>query len=113
MTNSSTHHILFYDYVEDMADRRRPYREAHLARIFAEREAGRLVMAGALGDPQPDDLSAAQEGEAERRAGRELKGGALVFRDVSPDDIEAFVAADPYVTAGLVTSHQIERWSVV
>jgi uncharacterized protein YciI len=113
MTNSSTHHILFYEYVEDMAERRAPYREAHLERIFAEREAGRLVMAGALGDPEPDDLSAAQKGEAGRRAGRELKGGALVFRDVSPDHIESFVAADPYVKAGLVTSHRIERWNLV
>jgi uncharacterized protein YciI len=93
MTNSSTHHILFYEYVENMAERRGPHREAHLARIFAERDAGRLVMAGALGDPP--------------------HGGALVFRDVSPDDIEAFVAADPYVEAGLVTAHRIERWNVV
>ena len=64
MANSSTHHILFYEYVDDMAEQRGPYREAHLARIFSEREAGRLVMAGALGDPP--------------------HGGALVFRDVSP-----------------------------
>jgi uncharacterized protein YciI len=93
MTNSSTHHILFYEYVEDMAERRGPYREAHLERIFAERDAGRLVMAGALGDPP--------------------HGGALVFRDVTPDHIEGFVAADPYMTAGLITAHRIERWNVV
>jgi uncharacterized protein len=93
MSNSSTHHILFYEYAPDMGQRRGPYREAHLARIFAEREAGRLVMAGALGDPP--------------------HAGALVFRDVTPDEIEAFVAADPYVTAGLVTAHRIERWNVV
>jgi uncharacterized protein len=93
MTNSVTHHILFYEYVPDMAERRGPYREAHLARIFAEREAGRPIMAGALGEPP--------------------HGGALVFRDVTPDEIEAFVAADPYVTAGLVTAHRIERWNVV
>jgi uncharacterized protein YciI len=93
MANSVTHHILLYEYVEDMAERRGPYREAHLARIFAERDAGHLVMAGALGDPP--------------------HGGALVFRDVTPDEIEAFVAADPYMTAGLITSHRIERWNLV
>jgi uncharacterized protein YciI len=58
-------------------------------------------------------LSAAQGGEAGRRAGRELKGGAIVFRDVAPEDIEAFAAADPYVGAGLVTAHRIERWNLV
>jgi uncharacterized protein len=89
----SAHHILFYDYVENMAERRVPYREAHLKRIGAEREAGRVVMAGALGDPP--------------------HGAAIVFKDVDPADIEAFAAEDPYVTAGLVTTRRVERWNVV
>jgi uncharacterized protein len=93
MTNSSTHHILFYDYIDDMAERRGPYREAHLAGITVEREAGRIVMAGALGDPP--------------------HGAAIVFRGVTPEEIEAFATADPYATAGLVTAHRIERWNVV
>ena len=45
------HHLLLYDYVQDMADRRGPYREAHLGRIRAGQDEGRIVMAGALGDP--------------------------------------------------------------
>jgi uncharacterized protein len=87
------HHILFYEYVEDMADRRGPYRDDHLARIAAEREAGRVVMAGALGDPP--------------------HGAAIVFADVAPEQVEAFAAEDPYVTAGLVTGRRVERWNVV
>ena len=87
------HHILFYEYVENMADRRGPYREAHLERIGAERDAGRVVMAGALGDPP--------------------HGAAIVFRDVGPEQIEAFAAEDPYVTAGLVTARRVERWNVL
>jgi uncharacterized protein len=89
----SDHHILFYEYVENMVQRRAPYREAHLARVGAERDAGRVAMAGALGDPP--------------------HGAAIVFRDVPPDEIEAFAASDPYVTAGLVTARRIERWNVV
>lgn len=87
------HHILFYEYVPDMADRRGPYREAHLAKIGAEREAGRVVMAGALGDPP--------------------HGGAIVFRGVEPAQIDAFADSDPYVEAGLVTARRIELWKVV
>jgi uncharacterized protein YciI len=87
------HHILFYEYVKDMADRRGPYRAAHLARIGSEREAGRIVMAGALGDPPA--------------------GAAIVFVDVPVEEIEAFAAADPYVEAGLVTGRRIEPWAVV
>jgi len=93
MADPIPHHILFYEYVENMAERRIPHREAHLAKILAEREAGRVVMAGALGNPP--------------------HGGAIVFKGVEPEEIEAFVDSDPYVTAGLVTSHRIERWNII
>jgi uncharacterized protein len=93
MSDQVVHHLLFYDYVEDMAERRGPYREAHLARIGAEREAGRVVMAGALGDPP--------------------HGAAIVFRGVEREQIADFVANDPYVEAGLVTAWRVERWNVV
>jgi uncharacterized protein YciI len=87
------HHILFYEYVEDMAERRGPYREAHLERIRAERDAGRVVMAGALGDPP--------------------HGAAIVFKGVEPDQIEQFARADPYSRAGLVSASRVERWNLV
>ena len=92
MSNPATHHILFYDYVENMAERRVPYREAHIANIGAEREAGRVTMAGALGDPP--------------------HGAAIVFKDAAPGEIEAFAERDPYVKAGLVTARRIERWNL-
>ena len=87
------HHILFYDYVENMSERRGPYRDAHLERIGLERDRGRVVMAGALGDPP--------------------HGAAIVFRDVDPAEIEAFAAGDPYVEAGLVAARRIEPWKLV
>src|SRR5450759_2810122 len=93
MSESASHHLLFYDYVEDILERRGPHREAHLARVAAERAAGRVVMAGALGNPP--------------------HGAAIVFRGASRDHIEAFARADPYVEAGLVTARRIERWNVV
>jgi hypothetical protein len=84
------HHILFYDYVPDVVERRGPHREAHLERI---RAADAIVMAGALGDP--------------------VNGAAIVFQGAEVADIEAFVAADPYVVAGLVRSWRIEPWTLV
>jgi uncharacterized protein len=113
VSSAPVHHILFYEYVEDVLERRAPYREAHLARIRAEREAGRITLAGALGDPQPDDVIAGQEGEAGSRAARGITGAAIVFAGAGRDEIEAFAAEDPYVTAGLVKAHRIERWNVV
>ena len=86
-------YLLVYTYVEDMADRRGPYREAHLAAIRAERDAGHITLAGALGTPPT--------------------GGAIVWQGVTREDIEAFTAADPYVVNGLVTAQRIERWNLV
>jgi uncharacterized protein YciI len=93
MVDESAHHLLLYAYVDDMADRRGPYREAHLERIRAEREAGRITLAGALGETPV--------------------GAAIVFEGVDRDAIEAFVQDDPYVQAGLVTRWRIERWRLV
>jgi uncharacterized protein YciI len=87
-------HILFYDYVEDILDRRGPYREAHLARISSERDAERIVMAGAVGDPP--------------------HGGMFVFAEsVAPAEVESFAEEDPYVLAGLVSARRVEPWTVV
>jgi uncharacterized protein len=87
------HHLLLYDYVPDMAERRGPHREGHLSRIRACQDEGRIVMAGALGDPP--------------------HGAAIVFKGATRAEIEQFVADDPYVEAELVTKWYIERWNVV
>lgn len=91
MPDSKPRYLLLYDYVEDVLERRAPYREAHLGEIRAGLDDGRILMAGPLGDPPT--------------------GGAIVFAD--PDAAEAFVRADPYVTGGVVTRWRIERWTLV
>jgi hypothetical protein len=86
-------YLLLYTYVADMAERRGPYREAHLERIRAEQNAGRVTLAGALGT--------------------RASGGAIVWQGVTPQEIERFTAEDPYVLNGLVTAQRIERWTLV
>jgi uncharacterized protein YciI len=93
MADDPGHLLLLYEYVADMAERRGPYREAHLERIRAEQAAGRVVMAGALGNPP--------------------SGGAIVFKGVTPDHVEEFVVADPYVEAGLVMTWRTLPWNLV
>ncbi|MEO6859714.1 MAG: YciI family protein [Solirubrobacteraceae bacterium] len=92
MSDPVPHHLLIYGYVPDMAERRGPHRKAHLERITAERAAGHLVSAGAFDPPT---------------------GGAFIFRGVDREHVEAFVAADPYQHAGLITSWRVERWNLV
>ena len=87
------HLILFYDYVPDIVERRAPHREAHLARVGELTGDGRIVMAGAIGDPPT--------------------GAVIVFAGVDTADVEAFAEADPYVLNGLVIGHRVVPWNVV
>lgn len=85
--------LLTYEYVENMAERRTPHREAHLAAIERSRQAGDLVVGSAVGDP--------------------VHTGLLGFRSGTPEVAEAFAAADPYTAAGLVVSFTVQPWTVV
>ena len=86
-------HLLFYDYVPDILERRGPHREGHLALLRRWKDDGRVVMAGAMGDPP--------------------SGGLLVLRIADPAEAEALIGEDPYVAAGLVASWRVEPWNVV
>lgn len=86
-------HILFYDYVDDLLERRGPFREAHLEAIRSARERGQITLAGAIGDPP--------------------HGGVFVFQGVSPDEIDAYARRDPYMQAGLIRDFRIEPWNLV
>ena len=83
--------LLTYAYVDDMATKREPHRDGHLALIDEMKADGRLLIAGATGKPP--------------------SGGALAF--ASAEAAEQFVAEDPYGEAGLIVSHRIEPWTVV
>lgn len=91
--NPGQYRILIYDYVPDIVDRRDPYRPGHLANIAAHVASGAVVIAGAVGVPP--------------------HSGHIVFADVDDATISAFVAADPYMTAGLITAWRVEPWAVV
>ena len=62
------HFALIYEMVENFAERRKPFRQAHLQLINDAHARGLIVMAGAMGDP-PD-------------------GGLLIFRADSPAAVE-------------------------
>lgn len=85
------HYVLFYEYGLDAAVRRDPFRPAHLALVREAHARGELAMAGAWTDPRD--------------------GAALVF--TGREAAEAFVAHDPYIANGLVTSWRVREWNVV
>ena len=87
------HYLLFYDVVHDYAERRVPFRAAHIAHARAAAGRGELILGGALANP--------------------IDGAVLLFECDSPAPIEAFVADDPYVQNGLVTAWRIREWTTV
>ena len=93
MSEPIVHHCLFYDYVEDVVEKRAPLRADHLALAREWKDDGRIVMAGALGNPP--------------------HGALFVFKVEDPAQIEQFVDADPYVSGGIVTGHRVVPWNVV
>lgn len=87
------HFLLFYDYVQNIEERRTPFRPDHLALARQWHADGKIAQAGAFADP--------------------IDGAVFVFTVDSSEEVEQFVAADPYYTNGLVTAHRIRRWTPV
>jgi len=87
------YYALFYELVDDMVNRRLPYRDEHLRLAREARERGELVLAGALAQPVDRAL--------------------LVFEVDDKSKVESFVRKDPYVTHGLATKWEIRPWNVV
>jgi uncharacterized protein YciI len=86
------YYVLFYDLVDNMAERRAPFRESHLSLAREYQDRGELLLAGAYGDT--------------------AEGALLVFRVPEASTVEAFVRKDPYVANGLVTAWRIRPWQV-
>ncbi|MDQ3989168.1 MAG: YciI-like protein [Actinomycetota bacterium] len=85
--------LLLYDYVDDIVERRTPFRDGHLALVREAHSQGVLLMAGAFAEP--------------------VDGAVFVFTTDNRSVMEDFVSGDPYVREGLVTAWRIRLWNVV
>lgn len=84
------HFVLTYRYVDDYMARRDAFRAEHLARLQKAVDDGLVLAAGVL----PESLSA-----------------LIVCRANSADEL-CFAKDDPYYHAGLITSFEVEPWTV-
>ena len=87
------YYLLLYDVVDDYVERRKPFRDAHLAYAKEAIARGELVMGGAFTDP--------------------VDGAALLFKGEAPSVAERFARADPYVVNDLVAKWRVRGWNVV
>ena len=86
-----TKFCLFYEYVEDVVEKRVPFRQDHISLAKKFSDEGVLERGGAFADP--------------------VDGALVVFNDRGACD--RFVAEDPYVLNGVVTKFHIREWSTV
>jgi len=87
------HYLLFYEVVDQYADRRVPFRAAHLAYAKQAVARGELVLGGAFANP--------------------VDGTVLLFKGSAPAVAENFAKSDPYVLNGLVTTWRVREWTTV
>jgi uncharacterized protein YciI len=87
------HYLLMYDLAPDYLERRGQYRDEHLRLAWEAEARGELLLAGALAEP--------------------ADGAVLVFQCDSPETVEQFARADPYVTHGLVIHYRVRQWNTV
>ena len=87
------HYLLFYDVVDDYAEKRAAFRKDHIAHAKAAVARGDLLLGGAFANP--------------------VDGTVLLFKGASPAVAESFANADPYVTNGLVTKWRVREWTTV
>lgn len=86
----------------DVLDKRIAARPAHVARLFALREAGRLLVAG----PCPA-IDAADPGPAG------FSGSIVIAEFPSLDDARVWADADPYVAAGVYARVDVRPFNAV
>ena len=87
------HFFLFYEAGVDYAERRKPFRAAHLEHARQAVARGELVLGGAYANP--------------------VDGAVLLFRGSSSAGAEAFAKADPYVINALVKRWYVREWTTV
>lgn len=87
------HYLMFYELAPDYLERRAEFRAEHLKLAWQAQANGELVLAGALAEP--------------------ADGAMLLFECDSPEIVERFALADPYVKHGLVTGYRVRPWITV
>jgi len=86
-------YVLKYEYVENIAEKRTPYREAHTAYVTKQVNNGNIILAGTIDQPPTAALT--------------------ILRNLTEKEIEQIAKQDPYVINGLVTKYSIKPFLAV
>ena len=86
-------YVVQYDYVENLLEKRKPYRTSHLAHIGKQMEQGNVVLAGTVGNPPTE--------------------GLMIFRNLTSTEVEQLAQEDPYVINGVVKKFTVKPYLAV
>ncbi|KID58698.1 hypothetical protein JF50_02190 [Pseudoalteromonas luteoviolacea] len=95
-------YMIYSTDVENSLEKRMKARPAHLARLNALKEEGRLFAAGPL--PAIDDENPGDAG---------FTGSLVIAEFASLQDAETWVAADPYIEAGVYANSVVKPYKRV
>lgn len=95
-------YALYGEDVEQSLEKRLAVRAAHLARLQALYDQGRLILAGPL--PAIDALDPGPAG---------FSGSLVVAEFATQAEAETWLAADPYVAAGVFKSYWVRPFKQV
>ena len=84
---------MFYEYCENQTEKRKPYRDDHIAHSDKAQNGGILIMAGPFQD--------------------NFDGAILIFKCKNKETVETHAKEDPYVKNGIVTKWKVRPWKLV
>ena len=96
------HYAIIATDVENSLEKRMAARPAHLERLHALKDAGRLLLAGPHPAIDSNDLGPAG-----------FTGSLVVAEFTSLEDAQAWAKADPYVAAGVYADVQVKPFKAV
>jgi uncharacterized protein YciI len=86
-------YALKYEYVENIVEKRTPYREAHIAHFMKQVQNGNIILGGSIDQPPT--------------------AGLTIVRNLTEKEVEQIAKQDPYVINGLVTKYTIKPFLAV
>ena len=96
------HYIIYAEDTPNSLEKRRSVRPAHIQRVKALKEEGRLLVAGPL-----------LGGDDENPAVSGVKGSLIIAEFPNLETAKAWAAADPYVTADVYANITVQPFKVM
>ncbi len=87
------YYALTYITIPDYAEKKLPFRKLHLKHVMEAKKKGQLLIGGPFTAPD--------------------KNALLIFKAENKTIVEDFAKNDPYIINGLVSTWEVNTWTIV